>query len=128
MHHNIITRHKAHSRQTHPVPAKLFSAVLGIGQARNRLQLAVERTVPFQFAVYSLVILWYTLYGHHRDDLAGRRAAQPWYRSKDEPAFEDMLIKLRRTLVAAQISGVTAAQPDPHKYHEYELACAAAAA
>ena len=31
MHHNIITRHKAHSRQTHPVPAKLFSAVLGIG-------------------------------------------------------------------------------------------------
>jgi hypothetical protein len=101
---------------------------LGIGQARNRLQLAVERTVPFQFAVYSLVILWYTLYGHHRDDLAGRRAAQPWYRSKDEPAFEDMLIKLRRTLVAAQISGVTAAQPDPHKYHEYELACAAAAA
>jgi len=30
---------------------------LGIGQARNRLQRAVERTLPFQFIVYSLVIV-----------------------------------------------------------------------
>jgi hypothetical protein len=102
--------------------------LLGIGQARNRLQRAVERTVPFQFVVYSLVIVWYALHGHHRDDLAQRRAAQPWYRSKEEPAFEDMLAKLRRTLVAAQITGIATAQPDPHKYRDYELACAAAAA
>ena len=43
--------------------------LLGIGQARNRLQRAVERTVPFEFVVYSLVIVWYTLHGHHPDDL-----------------------------------------------------------
>ena len=101
---------------------------LGIGQARNRLQRAVERTLPFQFIVYSLVIVWYTLHGHHQDDLAQRRAAQPWYRHKHEPAFEDMLTKLRRTLLAARITGVAAAHPDPKKYRDYELACAAAAA
>ena len=102
--------------------------LLGIGQARNRLQRAVERTVPFEFVVYSLVIVWYTLHGHHPDDLAQRRAAQPWYRDKSEPAYEDMLAKLRRTLVAARITGVSAAHPDPRKYRDYELACAAAAA
>ena len=102
--------------------------LLGIGQTRNRLQRAVERTVPFQFYVYSFVIIWYTLHGHHPDDLNSRRDAQPWYRHKDEPAFEDMLTKLRRTVVAARITGLAATQPDPHKYHDYELACAAAAA
>ena len=102
--------------------------LLGIGQARNRLQRAVERTVPLSFCVYSLVIVWYTLHGYHPDDLARRRSDQPWYPHKDEPAFEDMLAKLRRTLVAARITSVAAAQPDPHKYRDYELACAAAAA
>jgi hypothetical protein len=102
--------------------------LLGIGQARNRLQRAVERTVPFGFIVYSLIIVWYTTHGHHRDDLTQRRVAQPWYRSKDDIAFEDMLAKLRRTLLTAQITGVDPAQPDPHKYRDYELACAAAAA
>ena len=102
--------------------------LLGIGQARNRLQRAVERTVPLSFCVYSLVIVWYTLHGYHPDDLARRRSDQPWYPHKDEPAFEDMLAKLRRTLVAARITSVAAAQPDPRKYRDYELACAAAAA
>jgi hypothetical protein len=36
-----------------------------------------------------------------------------------------MLAKLRRSLVAARITGVDAAQPDPRKYRDYELACAA---
>ncbi len=102
--------------------------LLGIGQARNRLQLAVERTVPLSFCVYSLVVVWYTLHGYHPDDLTGRRADQPWYSHKDDIAFEDMLAKLRRSLVAARITGVDAAQPDPRKYRDYELACAAVAA
>ena len=84
--------------------------------------------MPFEFIVYSLVIIWYALHGHHRDDLDARRHAQPWYRHKDDIAFEDMLAKLRRTLLAAQITGVAAAQPDPNKYRDYELACSAAAA
>jgi hypothetical protein len=102
--------------------------LLGVGQARNRVQRAVERTVPFGFLTQTLVIIWYTLFGYHPDDLTARHAAEPWYGQKAEPAFEDMLTKLRRTLVAARITGVSPAQPDPHKYRDYELACAAAAA
>ena len=120
------------ARYTHRWPIETAIAagkqLLGIGQARNRLQRAVERTVPLGFCVYSLVIVWYALHGYHRDDLAARREVQPWYPQKDEPAFEDMLAKLRRTLIASRITGVAAAQPDPHKYRDYELACAAAAA
>jgi hypothetical protein len=100
----------------------------GIGQARNRLQLAVEGAVPLGFCVYSLVIVWHTLHGYHQDDVKGRRAHQPWYPQKDEPSFEDMLAKLRRTLIAARITSVSPAQPDPDKYRDYVLACAATAA
>ena len=87
--------------------------LLGIGQARNRLQRAVERTVPLSFCVYSLVIVWYTLHGYHPDDLTGRRADQPWYPHKDDIAFEDMLAKLRRSLVAARITALTQLSPIP---------------
>ena len=102
--------------------------LLGVGQARNRLAKAVERTVPFGFLVQTLVIVWYAISGYHPDDLTARHAAEPWYQHKDDIAFEDMLAKLRRSLVASRITGVSAAQPDPRKYHDYELACAATAA
>ena len=69
--------------------------------------------MPLSFCVYSLVIVWYTLHGYHPDDLARRRSDQPWYPHKDEPAFEDMLAKLRRTLVAARITSVAAVNPTP---------------
>jgi len=85
--------------------------VLGAGEARNRVRLAVERTVPFALFVHTLIILWYARYGHDPADIDDRRAAQPWYRSKTEPAFEDMVIKLRRTLIAARFSGSRPAQP-----------------
>ena len=39
--------------------------LLGIGQARKRLQRAVERTVPLSFWFYGLVVIWYTLHGYH---------------------------------------------------------------
>jgi hypothetical protein len=37
---------------------------LGVGEARNRTRLAVERTVPFGLLAYTVVIVWYTLVGH----------------------------------------------------------------
>jgi hypothetical protein len=120
------------ARYAHRWPIEVAIAagkqLLGIGQARNRLQRAVQRTVPLSFCVYSLVIIWYALHGYHPDDLKDRRAHQPWYPHKVEPSFEDMLAKLRRTLIAARITGISPAQPDPLKYRDYELACAAAAA
>ncbi len=102
--------------------------VLGIGQARNRVSHAVERTVPFQFLVQTLITYWYATYGYHRDDLLARRAAEPWYTSKTEPAFEDMLAKLRQCLIAARFTATSPNQPDPNIIRDYQLACAAAAA
>jgi Transposase DDE domain len=74
----------------------------GVGQARNRTRQAVERTVPFGLVCYSLAIIWYAHHGHHPADLAARRALAPWYQTKTAPSVADMLVKLRRVLIAAQ--------------------------
>lgn len=101
---------------------------MGVGQARNRVPNAVERTVPFGMLIQSLVVIWYALHGYHPDDAHHRRLAQPWYRTKTEPSFEDMITKLRKTLIAARFTPVSPAQPNPDLLHDYALACAAAAA
>jgi hypothetical protein len=101
---------------------------MGVGQARNRLPKAVERTVPFGMLVQSMVIVWYALHGYHPEDILARRLAQPWYDSKTEPSFEDMIGKLRRTLIAARFSATSPGQTDPDLLRDYALACAAAAA
>jgi hypothetical protein len=101
---------------------------MGVGQARNRLPKAVQRTVPFGMLVQSLVIVWYALSGYHPDDVTLRRQAEPWYDTKTEPSFEDMIAKLRKTLIAARFSTVHPGQPDPELLRDYALACAAAAA
>lgn len=102
--------------------------VLGVGQARNRLPRAVERTVPFEFLIQTLVVCWYATYGYHREDLADRLANEPWYTGKTEPSFEDMLAKLRRTLIAARFTDTAPNPLDPNIIRDYELACAAATA
>lgn len=101
---------------------------MGVGQARNRLPRAVERTVPFGMLVQSLVVVWYTTAGYHPDDITARREAEPWYTAKSEPSFEDMIVKLRKALIVARFSGPCPAQPDPQILRDYELACTAAAA
>jgi hypothetical protein len=97
-----------------------------VGQARNRVPRAVERTVPFGMLVQTLVIVWYALHGHH-DDVLAQRLAEPWYDSKTEPSFEDMIAKLRRTLITARFTIVPPGQVDPELLRDYSLACAAAA-
>jgi hypothetical protein len=102
--------------------------VLGVGEAHNRTAAAVQRTVPFQLIVYSLIIVWYARHGHHAADVQAHRARAPWYVSKAHPSFEDMLSKLRRTLIAARFTGKRAGQPTPAEILDFQLACAAAAA
>lgn len=60
--------------------------------------------------------------------MVNRRQAQPWYDAKTEPSFEDMLTKLRKTLIAARFSAANPGQADPDILRDYALACAAAAA
>ncbi len=76
----------------------------GVGDAENRTEKAVTRTVPFQFLTMTITICWYALHGHHPDDIAERRALAPWYLSKTNPSFADMPAKLRRTIIADQYS------------------------
>jgi Archaeal putative transposase ISC1217 len=101
---------------------------MGIGQARNRVAPAVERTVPLSMIVMSLVIVWYTLAGHHPDDITDRRTRQPWYVSKTEPSFEDMIAKLRRVIIAARFLPEHPGHATPEQINAVHLAWASAAA
>ena len=75
----------------------------GVGQARNRLRLAVERTVPFALIVNTLAVLWYATVGYHPDDVEERRELAPWYRDKAQPSVLDMFTKLRRVIIAGYL-------------------------
>jgi len=102
--------------------------VLGAGEARNRTRRAVERTVPFALLVHTLIITWYARHGHTPTRITARRYAQPWYRAKTEPAFEDMLTQLRRVLITARISKGSGADPTPEQTKAVLAAWHAAAA
>lgn len=78
--------------------------------------------------VQSLVIIWYAQHGCHSDDVALRREAQPWYEAKTEPSFVDMIVKLRKAVIATRFSAVSPGQTDPDLLRDYALACAAATA
>ena len=101
---------------------------LGVGQARNRTAQAVTRTWAFGMYVYTLVVLWYALHGHRSGIVADRRVHAPWYLSKTDPSFADMLTALRRTLIAARFMGSRPAQPTNAEIRQVQRAWALAAA
>jgi hypothetical protein len=71
----------------------------GVGDARNRVQRAVERTVPFGFLTQTITIAWYAVRGDAQADLHERRRAAPWYCQKTTVSYADMLAALRRELI-----------------------------
>lgn len=83
--------------------------ILGVGEARNRVQRAVERTVPFGLAVHTLIVIWYALNGRHESDLARRRTREPWLSAKTTVSFEDMHQALRHEVLDNRITDVIAA-------------------
>ncbi len=85
--------------------------LLGVGQARNRTESAVRRTVPFGLYAYSITVIWYTLHGHHPAAAADRRENAPWCATKTEPAFSDMAAKLRRVIIPTRFLPTTPRQP-----------------
>jgi DDE superfamily endonuclease len=101
---------------------------LGVGQARNRTAQAVTRTWALGMYVYTLVVLWYALHGHRSGIVADRRIHAPWYLSKTDPSFADMLTALRRTLIAARFMGSRPAQPTNAEIRQVQRAWALAAA
>jgi hypothetical protein len=102
--------------------------ITGVGQARNRTQPAVERTVPFGLYTQSIVIVWYHLAGHHPNVIRDRRDRAPWYTTKRHPSYLDMIVKLRRVLIAAQYQPEVPGQATPEEIRALQLAWAQAAA
>jgi DDE superfamily endonuclease len=65
---------------------------LGLEDPANRLPKAVERTAPMAMFIYTLVVVWFHREGHR----SVRFPFRPWYKTKAEPSFADMLTTLRR--------------------------------
>src|SRR6266536_6299823 len=78
----------------------------GAGDACNRAEKAVERTVPFGFLVQSLLVCWYARHAYSRADIDRRRLLCPWYRTKTSPSPADMLARLRREFLKARFSAI----------------------
>jgi DDE superfamily endonuclease len=111
------------------IEVAIFDAknITGAGEARNRLPAAVERTVPFALFTQSLVIIWYHLAGHSPAITRARRDRAPWYATKACPAYIDMIVKLRRVLIAAQFHPGVPREPTPEEIRAIHLAWAEAA-
>ena len=122
----IVERYAA--RWSIEVAIEDAKGTIGVGEAQNRVRLAVERTVPFCFTVGTLAVLWYATVGHHPDDVNEVRARSPWYRAKAQPSVLDMFAKLRRVVIAAQFRREGAQDVTPAEINLIRLAWEGAAA
>jgi len=102
--------------------------ILGVGDACNRTEKAVERTVPFGFLVQTLLILWYTRCAYDPADIDRRRQLCPWYRSKTAPSPGDMLARLRREFLKARFSAIQPNHTHLDQIGDYAWPCDATAA
>lgn len=84
----------------------------------NRGQPAAERTAPFIFVVYALVVIWYLKHGDHDADVELVRQRCPWYRHKTHPSFADMLAAARRAFWAARLSADPRGTTIPQKFDD----------
>jgi hypothetical protein len=72
---------------------------LGVGDAQNRLETAVRRSVPFALLCQTILVLWYVRAGDAGTDITTRRIVAPWYRHKTTISIDDMLIAFRRNRI-----------------------------
>jgi hypothetical protein len=73
---------------------------LGFEQPQSWTRRAVQRTAPVAMLLYSLIVLWFVQEGHH----SYRPLNRPWYTTKAEPSFADMLATVRRCSLREQVS------------------------
>jgi hypothetical protein len=88
--------------------------LLGVGEAHNRLQTAVERTVPFGMLTLTILTCWYHQAGQPELDINTRRTIAPWYRHKRNIAVIDMLAAFRRARITAITAGQIPARLNDH--------------
>ncbi len=89
--------------------------ITGVGEARNRVKQAVERTVPFGLLCQSLTICWYALNGQAEKDVKHRRQRSRWYTKKRHPSYQDILSSLRRETIASQYLPATGRALNPQQ-------------
>lgn len=74
-------------------------------QARGRRgEKATLHTLPLVFVVYAVTVIWYLQHGNPERDVRRARIRAPWNLKKDRPSFADMLIALRREILAGRLS------------------------
>jgi hypothetical protein len=76
--------------------------MMGFEDPANRTPLAVQRTAPVGMVLYGLMLIWFDREGHRLVSYPDR----PWYRSKSEPSFADILSTLRRVSWQEQFPGM----------------------
>ena len=86
---------------------------LGLAEPQCQSPQAVQRTTPFAFVVYDLVLLW----AAEQRRAPGRLTwiERPWYRHKTAPSFLDMLTALRQAGWQAAISAPSPPSRRPQK-------------
>lgn len=89
--------------------------VVGVGEPRNRVKRAVERTVPFGFLCQSVAVAWYALHGDPASDVARRRLSAPRYPTKRDPSMLDMLTSMRRELIRGESHAAAGRRRTPAK-------------
>jgi hypothetical protein len=97
---------------------------LGFEEPQGWSRRAVERTAPLAMLLYSLIVLWFAKEGHR----AWRPLDCPWYVSKADPSFADMIATLRRLSVRRHVLSLAARGPGTRKLkHLLEQAVSIAA-
>jgi hypothetical protein len=87
---------------------------LGFEEPQGWTPKAVERTAPLAMLLYTLVVLWFAREGH-RD---WRPLECPWYTSKTEPSFADMLHTLRRLSLRQKVLSMALHGPGSRKIQQ----------
>ena len=68
--------------------------ITGVGETQNRVEKAVQRSVPFTFMAQTITVLWYTINANPETQIADRRRNAPWYTTQTDPSTTDMLYAL----------------------------------
>lgn len=84
---------------------------LGFQEPQGWSRKAVERTAPLAMLLDALIVLWFAKEGHRQY----QPIECPWYASKTDPSFADMLATLRRMSIRQRINSLPLAGPGSRK-------------
>jgi hypothetical protein len=87
---------------------------LGFEEPQGWTRRSVERTAPLAMLLYSLIVLWFAQEGHRH----WRPLVCPWYTSKTNPSFADMLSTLRRLSIRQQVLKLALTGPGSRKVQQ----------